>query len=79
MADKHDKHRESIAPYEITVRDGHLTILLGRLEDGWFARVESDIEGAIFEGRITELSELLAGHLPDSAKAENQKEPGESE
>jgi hypothetical protein len=57
-----DKHDNSIAPTEITVHDGHLTILLGRLEDGWYAKVESDIEGAIFEGRITELSELLAGH-----------------
>ena len=50
-----------IAPDEITVRDGHLSIRLGQLADGWYAVVESDIEGKIFEGRVTELSELLAG------------------
>ena len=53
-----------IAPSEITVRDGHLTIRLWQLEDGWYAMVESEIEGRIFDGRITELSELLAGHAP---------------
>ena len=53
---------------EITVRDGHLRISLVRLEDGWHAHVESDIEGKIFDGRVTELSELLAGH-PVAASA----------
>ena len=32
------------------------------MHDGWYAIVESEIEGKIFEGRVTELSELLAGH-----------------
>jgi hypothetical protein len=53
-----------IAPDEITVQDGHLTIKLHQMETGWYAIVESEIEGKIFEGRVTELSELLAGHVP---------------
>ena len=47
---------------EIVVRDGHLTIKLFKLVDGWYAQVESAIEGKIFEGRVTEMSGLLAGH-----------------
>ena len=47
---------------EIVVHDGHLTIRLGKLVDGWYAQVESAIEGKIFEGRVTEMSGLLAGH-----------------
>ena len=53
---------------EITVRDGDQCISLVRLEDGWHFRVESDIEGKIFDGRVTELSELLVGH-PVAASA----------
>lgn len=47
---------------EIVVRDGHLTIKLFKLADGWYAQVDSAIEGKIFEGRVTEMSGLLAGH-----------------
>jgi len=47
---------------EIIVNDGHLTIRLSKLGDSWYAQVESSIEGKIFEGRITELSDLLAGN-----------------
>ena len=47
---------------EIVVRDGHLTIKLFKLHDGWYAQVESALEGKIFEGRVTEMSGLLAGH-----------------
>ena len=47
---------------EIVVRDGHLTIKLFKLADGWYAQVESAIEGKIFEGRVTEMSGLLAGN-----------------
>ena len=47
---------------EIVVRDGHLTIKLFKMADGWYAQVESTFEGKIFEGRITEMSGLLAGH-----------------
>lgn len=46
---------------EIVVRDGHLTINLYKLSDGWSARIESAYEGRVFEGRVTELSDLLAG------------------
>jgi hypothetical protein len=56
--------RRSIAPNEITVPDGHLTMKLTQVDDGWYAVVESAYEGKIFEGRVTELSELLAGHIP---------------
>jgi hypothetical protein len=56
------EHKFNLVPDEITVRDGHLLIQLGRMHDGWYARVESDIEGKIFEGPITELSELLVGN-----------------
>jgi hypothetical protein len=63
-----------VAPSEITVRDGHLTIKLGQLKDGWYAIVESDIEGKIFEGRITELSELLAGHPFSNASAQRPED-----
>ena len=59
---------ERIGADEITVKDGHLRIRLLRVEDGWHARIVSDIEGPIFEGHVTELSELLAGH-PDAASA----------
>jgi hypothetical protein len=53
-----------IGPSEITVRDGHLTIKLYQMETGWYAIVESEMEGKIFEGRVTELSDLLAGNIP---------------
>ena len=53
---------------EITVRDGHLRIRLIRMENGWHARIDSDLEGHIFEGHVTELSDLLAGH-PAAAAA----------
>ena len=53
---------DRIGADEITVRDGHLRIRLSRLDDGWHARVESDLEGLVFDGHLTELSELLAGH-----------------
>ena len=53
---------------EIMVRDGHLRIRLIRLDDGWHARITSDLEGPIFEGHVTELSELLVGH-PIAASA----------
>lgn len=56
-----NQHR--IAPDEITVQDGHLTIKLHQMETGWYAIMESKIEGKIFEGRVTELSELLADHV----------------
>ena len=47
---------------EIVVRDGHLTIILYKLSDGWYALIESAYEGRVFEGRVTEMSGLLAGH-----------------
>ena len=47
---------------EIVVRDGHLTINLYKLSDGWYALIESAYEGRVFEGRVTEMSGLLAGH-----------------
>ena len=50
------------SPDEIVVRDGHLTIKLFKLDGGWYAQVESSLEGKIFEGRVTEMSGLLAGH-----------------
>jgi hypothetical protein len=56
--------RKSIAPEEITVQDGHLTMKLTQVDDGWYAIVESAYEGKIFEGRVTELSDLLAGNMP---------------
>lgn len=64
--------RRSIAPKEITVQDGHLTMKLSQMETGWYAIVESEYEGKIFEGRVTELSDLLAGNIPqlDDADAE---------
>lgn len=61
---------------EIVVRDGHLTIKLFKLADGWYAQVESAIEGRIFEGRVTEMSGLLAGHPMVSGLAEDD---GDSE
>ena len=56
-----NQHR--IAPNEITVQDGHLTIKLHQMETGWYAIMESEIEGKIFEGRVTELSDLLADNV----------------
>ena len=55
--------RRSIAPHEITVQDGHLTMKLNQISDGWYAVVESAYEGKIFEGHVTEISELLAGNI----------------
>jgi hypothetical protein len=69
-------HRRSIAPSEITVRDGHLTIKLTQMETGWYAIMESEYEGKIFEGRVTELSDLLAGNIP---QLEKDDEPETSE
>ncbi len=64
-------NQRRIAPDEITVQDGHLTIKLHQMETGWYAIVESEIEGKIFEGRVTELSDLLAGHMPQQSSDEN--------
>lgn len=64
-------NRRRIAPDEITVQDGHLTIKLHQMETGWYAIVESEIEGKIFEGRVTELSDLLAGHAARGSPDEN--------
>ena len=52
---------------EIVVRDGHLTINLSKLSDGWRARIESAYEGRVFDGRVTEMSDLLAGRAVPSA------------
>ena len=65
---------ERIGADEITVKDGHLRIRLLRMEDGWHARITSDIEGPIFEGLVTELSDLLAGH-PVAASAVSSLPP----
>ena len=54
---------------EIVVRDGHLTINLYKLSDGWYALIESAYEGRVFEGRVTEMSGLLAGHPAVAAVA----------
>ena len=75
MAD--DVPRRSIAPKEITVQDGHLTMKLSQMETGWYAIVESVYEGKIFEGRVTELSDLLAGNIPQLNKDEENDEPKE--
>lgn len=64
-------NRRRIAPDEITVQDGHLTIKLHQMETGWYAIVESEIEGKIFEGRVTELSDLLAGHAASGSPDES--------
>jgi hypothetical protein len=64
--------RKSIAPQEITVQDGHLSMKLTQVEDGWYAIVESIYEGKIFEGRVTELSDLLAGNIPALDDAEEE-------
>jgi hypothetical protein len=63
-------NQRRIAPDEITVQDGHLTIKLNQMQTGWYAVVESEIEGKIFEGRVTELSDLLAGQTPCSTAEE---------
>ena len=66
---------------EIVVRDGHLTINLYKLSDGWSARIESAYEGRVFEGRVTEMSDLLAGRpVPgdgDAAQAIVAPAPGD--
>jgi hypothetical protein len=67
-----DRPRKSIAPQEITVQDGHLTMNLTQVDDGWYAVVESIYEGKIFEGRVTELSDLLAGNMPALDDAEDE-------
>ena len=69
--------RRSIAPQEITVQDGHLTMKLPQMETGWYAIVESAYEGKIFEGRVTELSDLLAGNIPQLDDDEETKEEPE--
>ena len=65
---------------EIVVHDGHLTIRLLKVEDGWRANVESSIEGKIFEGPVAEMSDLLAGHYAvnsvvdaDGGEEENER------
>ena len=45
------------------MQDGHLTMKLTQVDDGWYAIVESAYEGKIFEGRVTELSDLLVGNM----------------
>lgn len=70
--------RRSIAPKEITVQDGHLTMKLSQMETGWYAIVESAYEGKIFEGRVTELSDLLAGNIPQLDTEEETEEEQES-
>ena len=62
---------------EIVVRDGHLTINLSKLSDGWRARIESAYEGKVFEGRVTEMSDLLAGRAVPSADADDGEETQE--
>ena len=47
---------------EILVKDGQLTIRLVRLEDSWYANIESAIEGKIFSGPVTEMSELIVSN-----------------
>jgi hypothetical protein len=42
------------------------------VDDGWYAVVESIYEGKIFEGRVTELSDLLAGNMPALDDAEDE-------
>ncbi len=59
---------------EITVHDGHLRIDLVRMEDGWPARIVSDLEGPIFQGHVTELSDPLAGQ-PLAASAVSSLPP----
>lgn len=44
---------------------------LSQMETGWYAIVESAYEGKIFEGRVTELSDLLAGNIPQLDKEED--------
>ena len=65
---------ERLGADEITVRDGHLRIDLFRMENGWHARVICDLEGPVFEGHVTELSDLLAGH-PAAAEALKPRPP----
>ena len=59
---------------ELVVHDGHLTIRLIKLEDGWRANVESSIEGKIFEGPVAEMSDLLAGQSTVSDITEQDNE-----
>ncbi len=59
---------------EIVVRDGHLTINLYKLRDGWHALIESAYEGRVFEGKVTEMSGLLAGHPAVAAAADGADE-----
>ena len=44
---------------EIFVKDGHLRIRLHRLHNSWFAEIESEFEGRIFSGPVTEMSDLI--------------------
>ena len=73
-----DEPRRSIAPKEITVKDGHLNMKLSQMETGWYAIVESDYEGKIFEGRVTELSDLLAGNIPQLDNDDEEPDTPES-
>jgi len=50
---------------------------LSQMETGWYAIVESAYEGKIFEGRVTELSDLLAGNIPQLDDEEETKEEPE--
>ncbi len=62
---------------EIVVRDGHLTIRLRKIADGWRATVESSIEGRVFEGRVAEMSELLVGDYAARGNEQNEQNKGE--
>ncbi len=63
--------RELLGAGEIVVHNGHLTIFAARISDGWYARMESSIEGPIFEGRVEELSDLLMGNVPEHPAPED--------
>jgi hypothetical protein len=64
--------RELLGAGEIVVHNGHLTIFAARISDGWYARMESSIEGPIFEGRVEELSDLLMGNVPEHPVTDEQ-------
>jgi hypothetical protein len=52
---------------------------LSQMETGWYAIVESAYEGKIFEGRVTELSDLLAGNIPQLDADESAEETEEEQ
>ncbi|MEK9659324.1 MAG: hypothetical protein VW450_05205 [Chloroflexota bacterium] len=65
--------RELLGAGEIVVHHGHLTIFAARISDGWYARMESSIEGPIFEGRVEELSDLLMGNVPEHPQLDEKQ------